>query len=97
MVFDNRTSKLSKLQIMESTIDLIKEKITSTGSAISDVQNVNNIERVVSLVAGAVATYYGLQKKDTLLGKGLTFVGGLLITRGTTGYCPMNQALDRKL
>jgi uncharacterized membrane protein len=80
---------------MESSIDLIKEKITDAGTAISEVQNVNNIERIVSLLAGAVATYYGLQKKETILGKGLTFVGGLLITRGTTGYCPVNKALER--
>jgi uncharacterized membrane protein len=80
---------------MESAIDLIKEKITGAGTAISEVQNVNNIERVVSLVAGALATYYGLQRKETALGKGLTFIGGLLITRGTTGYCPVNKAIDR--
>jgi uncharacterized membrane protein len=80
---------------MESAIDLIKEKITGAGTAIREVQNVNNIERVVSLVAGALATYYGLQRKETALGKGLTFIGGLLITRGTTGYCPVNKAIDR--
>jgi len=80
---------------MESTINLIKEKVFGASESIDEVQNVANVERVVSVLAGALITYYGMQKKETILGKGLTFVGGLLITRGTTGFCPVNKAVNR--
>jgi uncharacterized membrane protein len=80
---------------MESTIDFIKEKMHNAGESIDEVQNVGNTERIISVVAGALLTFYGMQKKETTLGKGLTFVGGLLITRGTTGFCPVNKAVNR--
>jgi uncharacterized membrane protein len=80
---------------MESTINLIKDKIQNTATSVEEVQNVGNAERIVSILAGALITYYGMQKKETIIGKGLTFVGGLLITRGTTGFCPVNKATNR--
>lgn len=39
---------LINYHLMESSIDIIKEKITDAGTAISEIQNVNNIERIVS-------------------------------------------------
>lgn len=80
---------------MESTISFIKDKIYNASESIDEVQNVSNAERLISVLAGALITYYGMQKKETVLGKGLTFVGGLLITRGTTGFCPVNKAVNR--
>ena len=80
---------------MESTISFIKDKIYNASESIEEVQNVSNAERLISVLAGALITYYGMQKKETVLGKGLTFVGGLLITRGTTGFCPVNKAVNR--
>ncbi|MCE7043146.1 DUF2892 domain-containing protein [Dyadobacter sp. CY312] len=80
---------------MESTISFIKDKIYNASESIEEVQNVSNAERLISVLAGALITYYGMQKKETVLGKGLIFVGGLLITRGTTGFCPVNKAVNR--
>ena len=80
---------------MESTINFVKEKIANAGDSIGEVQNVGNTERVISIVAGAALAFYGMQKKETILGKALTFAGGLLVTRGTTGFCPMNKAVGR--
>ncbi|WP_221392493.1 DUF2892 domain-containing protein [Dyadobacter sp. NIV53] len=80
---------------MESTINFIKEKIGNAGDSIDEVQNVGNTERIISIIAGIALTYYGIQKKETLLGKGLTFAGGLLLTRGTSGFCPVNKTIGR--
>lgn len=74
---------------------MIKDKLHDAGDSIGEIQNVGNAERLVSVLAGIAMTYYGLQKNETLLGKGLTFVGGLLLTRGTTGFCPVNKAVGR--
>lgn len=86
---------ISTQNLMESTINFIKEKMHDAGSSMEEVQNVGNTERIISVVAGALLTFYGMQKKETMLGKGLTFVGGLLITRGTTGFCPVNKGINR--
>jgi uncharacterized membrane protein len=80
---------------MESTINRITDKFHDVGDSIGEVQNVGNTERLISILAGIAMTYYGMQKKETLFGKGLTFAGGLLLTRGTTGFCPVNKAVGR--
>jgi uncharacterized membrane protein len=80
---------------MESTVDIISEKLHDAGDQLEELQNVGNTERIVSLIAGVVLSFYGMQKKETMFGKGLAFVGGILITRGTTGVCPVNKVLGR--
>ena len=80
---------------MESTLSFISEKLQGSSDSLEEIQNVGNTERLVSVVAGIVLSFYGLKKKNTLLGKGLTFAGGLLLTRGTTGFCPVNKATGR--
>jgi len=80
---------------MESTIDLVKDKAQEAADTLTDAQNVGNAERIISLAAGVILTVVGLRKKETMLGKGMSFIGGLLITRGTTGFCPLNKAIGR--
>lgn len=80
---------------MESTIDLVKDKAHEAAETLTDAQNVGNAERIISLAAGLILTVAGIRKKETMLGKGLSLVGGLLITRGTTGFCPLNKAIGR--
>ena len=80
---------------MESTIDLVKDKAQQAADTLTEVQNVGNSERIISLAAGAILTFVGLRQKETMLGKGLSLVGGLLITRGTSGFCPLNKAIGR--
>jgi uncharacterized membrane protein len=80
---------------MESTLNLIKDTVFNSRQVPATACNVNNTERVISLAAGALLTYYGLKKKHSLLGKGLSIAGGLLITRGSSGYCPVNNLLGR--
>ena len=80
---------------MESTIDLVKGKAQEAAETLTEAQNVGNSERIISLAAGIILTVAGLSKKETMLGKGMSFIGGLLITRGTTGFCPLNKAIGR--
>ncbi len=80
---------------MESALNLITEKFHEASDNIEDAQNVGNAERLISLLAGVALTFYAMQRKETLLGKGLTLVGGVLISRGTTGVCPVNKVLGR--
>lgn len=55
--------------------------------------NVGTSGRLLSLLGGAALTYYGLQKKEKSLGIGVAALGGSLLVRGATGFCPVNQAL----
>ncbi|GGG61977.1 SRPBCC family protein [Hymenobacter glacieicola] len=54
-------------------------------------------ERLLSAAGGALLTYYGLRKRATAgpLGTGLAVLGGSLVLRGATGYCPVNQLVGR--
>ena len=54
--------------------------------------NVNDMERLVSLMGGAVLTAYGLSRGN-LAGLGLAALGGGLLYRGATGHCNMYDAL----
>ncbi|MCC9134994.1 YgaP-like transmembrane domain [Pontibacter silvestris] len=54
--------------------------------------NVGNTERIISAVGGALLTYYGLRKPNTL-GLAMAAVGGSLLFRGATGYCPVSGAI----
>jgi uncharacterized membrane protein len=57
--------------------------------------NVGFQERLMSLVGGAALTYLGLRKKNQPLGIGVAAVGSSLLLRGASGFCPLNQALNR--
>lgn len=56
--------------------------------------NVGNTERIISTAGGALLTWYGLKKGD-LLGVAVALAGSSLLFRGTTGYCPLNNAMGR--
>jgi len=55
-------------------------------------QNVNNIERVASTVAGGALVAYGY-KMGGVGGTVLSLLGGGMLFRGTTGHCHMYDAL----
>ncbi len=56
--------------------------------------NVGNAERAVSLVGGALLTYFGLRKPN-VGGIAMAAAGGAMLFRGTTGFCPLNDAIGR--
>ncbi|HYC86775.1 MAG TPA: SRPBCC family protein [Chryseosolibacter sp.] len=57
--------------------------------------NVGPGERILSTFVGAAATVYGLRHLGSLGGLVTTLAGSLLLSRGVTGYCAINNAFGR--
>ena len=57
----------------------------------SSTLNVGDTERIVSATAGALLTTVGVKSGSFLL----TALGGYLVFRGASGYCPISQAVGR--
>lgn len=57
-------------------------------------QNISSNERLISLGASLLLTYFGARsfKKG---GFGLLFPAGYLLYRGVSGYCPVNELIKR--
>src|SRR5947209_19902316 len=55
--------------------------------------NVGDSERAVSVAAGSILTLLGLSRRS-LPGLLIAGVGGAMIYRGSTGHCPVYQALE---
>ena len=60
----------------------------------SDNRNIANSERLLSVAAGAFVLYTGITRmfKTPLASLAEVAVGGALILRGATGYCPVKDA-----
>jgi uncharacterized membrane protein len=56
--------------------------------------NINDTERIWSAAGGALLATYGL-RRGSFSGLLLATLGGFMVYRGASGYCPMNQALGR--
>lgn len=57
--------------------------------------NVGPGERVISAFIGAAATVYGLRHLGSLGGLTMAVAGGVLLSRGLSGYCMVNRAIGR--
>lgn len=55
-------------------------------------QNVNDVERWFSVVAGAALAVYGLSRRSAG-GIAVAGIGGALLLRGATGNCPAYRLL----
>lgn len=59
-------------------------------------QNVNQMERIASVIAGGALGFFGLREAlanhRSVPGAGLTLAGAALIRRGLTGYCDLYRA-----
>lgn len=58
----------------------------------TDKLNINESERLISLLGGAGAVIYGLTRRSPL-SLGFALAGGVLLYRGLTGHCPVFEAL----
>lgn len=80
---------------MKTTTEKIQEKAEQVTAVVHDNQNVGTTERIVSGVAAVLLSIYAIKNKNTLMGKGLGAMSGFLLTRATTGFCPLNKAIGR--
>ncbi len=81
----NKTESLAKLPGMAQI-----DPMPSGSSKI----NVGENERVFSVVGGALLTAIGLHR-GSVGGALLAVIGGALVFRGSSGYCPLNEAIGR--
>lgn len=63
----------------------------------NDNANVNMPERILSLIAGAAITYKGISQisKHPIIGLQEAMVGGILLYRGATGFCPVYSRIGK--
>jgi hypothetical protein len=80
---------------MKTTTENIEEKVGQVAQVIVDNRNVGNTERIISGVAAVLLSIYAMKNKDSTMGKGMAAVSGFLLTRATTGFCPLNKAIGR--
>ncbi|WP_262249432.1 YgaP family membrane protein [Parapedobacter soli] len=61
----------------------------------NDNRNIANSERLLSVAAGAFVMYTGITRmfKTPLSSLAEVAVGGALILRGATGYCPVKDSV----
>lgn len=55
--------------------------------------NVGHAERLASLVGGGILAVLGI-RRPTVGGAAMALVGGALVARGLTGYCPIYGVLE---
>ncbi len=72
-------------------LDDVKERLREA----SDNRNIANSERLLSVGAGAFVLYTGITRmfKTPLSSLAEVVVGGALILRGATGYCPLKDSV----
>jgi len=75
----------------------ILQRLTNYGLATTGKQNIDQGERIISLLAGSWLLYKSLQKigKHPLLGLQGAAAGGLMLYRGATGVCPVYQKIGK--
>lgn len=57
--------------------------------------NLGPTERIISVFAGAAAAVFGLRHISSKGGVALALGGGYLLTRGLSGYCALNNLIDK--
>jgi uncharacterized membrane protein len=74
-----------------------KLKNINLSSLQSENPNVNMPERLLSIAGGALIAYKGLKqlKQHPVIAIEEAMVGGMLLYRGATGYCPVYGALNK--
>jgi uncharacterized membrane protein len=77
------------LKTLSSGVSNVVDKISSGNI------NVGSGERIASVLLGAAGTIYGLKNINSLPGILSAIAGGMLLQRGLTGYCMVNEAVGR--
>jgi len=83
---------------MDTTAKELFEDVKERLIEASENRNIANSERVLSVAAGAFVLYTGITHmfKAPLSSLAEVAMGGALILRGATGFCPVKQAMTAK-
>ena len=75
----------------------VNDSLRGTVLEPGETENVNSAERVISLAAGTYIFYKGLAQffKHPFIGLQEAALGGYLLYRGATGYCPIYEKLGQ--
>lgn len=77
-------------------IDTLKESMNGPLLQDNPDANVGKSERIISLGTGAFILFNGITNifSHPLLSLGKIMIGGSLLQRGLTGYCPLKSAME---
>jgi hypothetical protein len=81
---------------IDNLLNDLKDKLPSSMPAAGSLtQNVGSSERIVSVLGGSLMTIYGIYNAKSPIGAAVGLIGGALLFRGATGFCPVNDAIGR--
>ena len=81
---------------MDTKTKEILEDVRDRLRKANDNRNIANSERLLSVAAGAFVLYTGITRmfRTPLASLAEVAVGGALMLRGATGYCPVKDAIS---
>jgi uncharacterized membrane protein len=83
------------MDLINNLVNELKDKMTSSMPAGALSQNIGTNERIFSVIGGSLMTIYGIKNASSPIGAAVGLIGGALLFRGTTGFCPVNDAIGR--
>jgi hypothetical protein len=84
------------MNTLDNVLNDLKDKLPSSFPGAGSLpQNVGSTERIASVVLGGLMTIYGITNMKSPIGAAVGLIGGAMLFRGSTGYCPVNDAIGR--
>ena len=83
--------------MLETLTSKVNESLKGSFLEPKDIENVNTTERLLSIAAGTFVFYKGIKQlfSHPFIGLQEAAVGGVLLYRGATGFCPVYDRLGK--
>lgn len=83
--------------MLETLTTKVNESLKGSFLEPKDVENVNSTERLLSIAAGTFIFYKGIKQifNHPFIGLQEAAVGGILLYRGATGFCPIYNKIGK--
>jgi len=83
--------------MLETITTKVNESLKGSFIEPGNMENVNTTERILSIAAGSFILYKGIKQlfKHPFLGLQEAAVGGVLLYRGATGFCPIYNKIGK--
>lgn len=83
--------------MLETLTSKVNESLKGSFLEPKDIENVNTTERLLSIAAGTFVFYKGIKQlfSHPLIGLQEVAVGGVLLYRGATGFCPVYDRIGK--